>query len=373
MQPASIGSPTIGPRSAVALLPLLAVAAVALMLTYDSAAHPATASDAGPEMVLTLPGGDCDVPARPTKCTVAPGAVFDLSVEVATAPVAGYIAIQTYLAYGTSLIYKPADTPLAEITWPDCSESVVVHGSIPGNVHHGCTSGLFNPPVSNYLGQVVQLSFTCSAIQSATEVMLLAYGDPVAGTDGAAFRDIDDVLTVPKVGSVTINCSDAPSPTATNTASSDLTDTPAPALTASPTLTSSPVTTATPTSEITPTTTAASGPTSTPPPTFTPAATWTPEPTWTPQPTWTPNLPPTATPTPTFTLTPTPAPLAGDTNCDGVVTPIDATFVLQWWAGLFAALPCPVGGDANGDGVTTILDATVILQFYAGLIDSLPP
>jgi hypothetical protein len=55
-----------------------------------------------------------------------------------------------------------------------------------------------------------------------------------------------------------------------------------------------------------------------------------------------------------------------------MVTPLDATFILQFAAGLLAELPCPVGGDANGDGVTDPLDAAMVLQFSAGLIDVLP-
>ena len=65
--------------------------------------------------------------------------------------------------------------------------------------------------------------------------------------------------------------------------------------------------------------------------------------------------------------------LAGDTSCDRVVNPLDATLILQLVAGLITALPCPGGGDADGNGVTNIVDATVILQFSAGMIDSLPP
>ena len=67
--------------------------------------------------------------------------------------------------------------------------------------------------------------------------------------------------------------------------------------------------------------------------------------------------------------------LVGDANCDGIVNPVDSTFILQLSAGLLGALPCPQNGDASGDGVTNPLDSALILQFSAGLIDSLasPP
>ena len=93
--------------------------------------------------------------------------------------------------------------------------------------------------------------------------------------------------------------------------------------------------------------------------------TWTPVPTWTAVPTWTPQSLATNTPIVLSDL------LVGDANCSGFVDPVDATFILQWWAGLVDVLPCPA--DANGDNTLNILDATVILQFSAGLISSLPP
>jgi serine protease len=73
----------------------------------------------------------------------------------------------------------------------------------------------------------------------------------------------------------------------------------------------------------------------------------TPTPADTPTATATPTLPstPTATPTPTYTPTPTDTPtptptppFAGDANCDASVNAIDAALVLQFNAGLLAAL-----------------------------------
>ncbi len=77
-------------------------------------------------------------------------------------------------------------------------------------------------------------------------------------------------------------------------------------------------------------------------------------------------------------VTPVPPPRSlpdetGDTNCDGVVNPLDAALILQLSAGMIPALPCPGGGDNNGDGITNSLDAALILQFSAGLLGSLPP
>lgn len=62
----------------------------------------------------------------------------------------------------------------------------------------------------------------------------------------------------------------------------------------------------------------------------------------------------------------------GDANCDGTVTPVDATDVLQYDVRLALSLPCLSNADVNTrDGVNGI-DALLILQYSAGLIASLP-
>lgn len=76
--------------------------------------------------------------------------------------------------------------------------------------------------------------------------------------------------------------------------------------------------------------------------------------------------PPSSTPT-------LPARGAGDADCSGTVTAIDAALILQFGAGLLDSLPCPDAADVNEDGTFTAVDATLILQFVAGLIGSLPP
>ena len=63
----------------------------------------------------------------------------------------------------------------------------------------------------------------------------------------------------------------------------------------------------------------------------------------------------------------------GDANCDRATNSIDAALVLQFDAGLIAALACPDAADVNGDGDITSVDAVLILQFGAGLVEELPP
>ncbi|MCI0850069.1 MAG: dockerin type I repeat-containing protein, partial [Chloroflexi bacterium] len=86
-----------------------------------------------------------------------------------------------------------------------------------------------------------------------------------------------------------------------------------------------------------------------------------------------PTLPPTCTPPPTFTPTPTPTPAgaAGDVDCSGAVTSIDAALILQFIAALTDTLPCEQLADVNANGSVDAIDATLILQFVAGLIGTI--
>jgi hypothetical protein len=60
----------------------------------------------------------------------------------------------------------------------------------------------------------------------------------------------------------------------------------------------------------------------------------------------------------------------GDANCDGVITSVDASLVLQFTAGRISTLSCPA--DVNRDGSTNSIDALFILQYVAGLISAFP-
>ncbi len=63
---------------------------------------------------------------------------------------------------------------------------------------------------------------------------------------------------------------------------------------------------------------------------------------------------------------------AGDANCDGVVSSLDAVIVLQVDAGLLNEAPC-TQADASFDGVVNSLDAAIILQREAGLLAHCDP
>ena len=168
-----------------------------------------------PEFGLRIPGGDCDDPSRPTKCNVPLGEKFDLAVEILAAPVEGYIIAQSFIKFGFDLVYdRDAATLSDEMRWPDCV--IGVRGQLGDDlVHHGCITGLFPPvPASHYVGTFVQLSLTCSSAPSSTETLLLPHGDPMTVTSGTAFLEAtDDILVVPKISNLTINCVAPPTPT----------------------------------------------------------------------------------------------------------------------------------------------------------------
>ena len=61
--------------------------------------------------------------------------------------------------------------------------------------------------------------------------------------------------------------------------------------------------------------------------------------------------------------------LLGDADCNGEVTSLDASWILQYSAGLVEKVPCPDLADVNGDGHVDAVDSAIVLQKVAGLID----
>ncbi len=183
----------------------------------DTPTPTATATPGGPEMLLTIKAGDCDDPIRPTTCDVLVGSKFTLSVDAVVAPPIGYILMQTFVHFGSDLIYQPSPATIDEIIWPDCDETFAHRAQFPSDefVNHGCISGAVPPlPLSNYVGNVVGLSYACSSSPSSTEVRLLPFIDldPVTATSGTLFAFSIDVIFIPKVSNLTINCVAPPTP-----------------------------------------------------------------------------------------------------------------------------------------------------------------
>ena len=60
--------------------------------------------------------------------------------------------------------------------------------------------------------------------------------------------------------------------------------------------------------------------------------------------------------------------LLGDADCDGEITALDASWILQYSADMIDAVPCPDLADVNQDGHIDAVDATIVLQKVAGFI-----
>ncbi len=181
----------------------------ALLLAWGAMAQTPAQADEATQMSISVSGCSTAV------CTVDPGSTFTVTVAVDAAPDRGYILVQSFIDYGTSLTYNRAEDKAEELLWPDvASDQVIVRGEVgDGLVNHGGLTGLIPPlPVSEYEGPVFQIDLTCTDDFSTTNLQLLPAGDDVALTNGAMFTDQDAVQVTPKVNSLTINCGEGQAP-----------------------------------------------------------------------------------------------------------------------------------------------------------------
>ena len=226
-----------------------------------------SASDSNPpaQMLLEVkPAAPCATPVTSLpidEVCIALGAEFTLAVDIEIAPDAGYELAQSYILFGSHLIYneqnvapEPTATPekLGEIVWPDCAGVTAVSALWEEGgeqtedvgeavaISHGCLTGLVSPPPfdSTYEGNFVEISFNCSSEDSSTELRILE-SVPIVRSSGAEFRDGSFLITIPKVDELIVNCLPPPPATATPTITPTPTDTPTP--TATPTQVPGPI------------------------------------------------------------------------------------------------------------------------------------
>ncbi len=264
--------------------------------------HTASAGGNG-AMSLSVPDGDCSG----TNCTIAQGAAFTLEIEIDSATAEGYVAVNSWIDFGSDLVYNPTDDPSGsdEIVWDGNGCVVAVRAQVVETaVNHGCLTGIIPPlPVSDFVGTYLRLSFNCSEGESSTDVSIIPELEPPAGTSGAHFVLPNNDHLIPELTGVTINCGagggDTPEPTEE-----------------------------------------------------------------TPEPTAGPTDEPTNTPVPTEP----PDQICGDINGDDIVDSRDALWVLWFTADLVSELE--KDGDVNNDGAVTSVDASLILQAEANLLAS---
>ena len=195
-------------RSSVAgwavMLGVILLLTLAACSTDDNPGEGNGAPDSGgSEMRLTANGCTAD-------CTFANGEEFTLAVELVAIPAGGYISAQSFIDFGPDLIYDAeAAAAIDEIVLPDCDPAIAVSSQFsPTSIYHGCLTGLIPPlPVSTFVGNIVEIAFTCSSDSSTTEVRLLPENDPFAGTSGTTLVGTDiSIHFVPQLTDLTIIC-----------------------------------------------------------------------------------------------------------------------------------------------------------------------
>jgi hypothetical protein len=191
--------------AAVAVLALFALASSQLVDQRDGIAE---AASGGEEMLLNIPGGDCDDATRPTTCDVDAGGTFTLSVEAFTIPAAGYFLAEAWVDFGADLVYKAAPATIDEVTWPDCDPEIALRGQLSAtSMHIGCITALTPPlPLSLHTGSLFEIPLTCPASSGSHLVSLLQYGGPVTGTTGTQYVIPEQTRIIPKVNNLTVNC-----------------------------------------------------------------------------------------------------------------------------------------------------------------------
>ena len=141
-----------------------------------------------------------DVP-KPAKCDVPLGGEFTVSIEINTAPAAGYDAWVTELDYG-ALIYKKAPAATDEIVVP-CG--VPDRVNTPTAVVHICDN---SPTKTHTVGNIVELEFNCTGTKSVHSIDLI---DVLSGAIGTFFDEsgTSDFIE-PNFDALGINCVNPP-------------------------------------------------------------------------------------------------------------------------------------------------------------------
>ena len=200
------------------VLALIAVAAAAGLWAQEERA----AATGEPQMSVSIksPLGHCDDQQQPTKCDLPLGQQFQVGIEASVPPSGGYTGFQTLLTLG-DLIYKPTMFASEEIVWPG---GLLTSRVSPGgqSIKHVALSGPGPEPlpVSDYVGNLVELTVTCPTAPGSHQLDLLTEGGV-----GASWYDFQGSLIQLKpagqdpnvAASLVVNCLALPTFTPTHT------------------------------------------------------------------------------------------------------------------------------------------------------------
>lgn len=196
--------------------PLIAVAVLAIVLAWGHT-FSSQASAVNPAMELGVSNAVACPPASTADFCALKGSTFNLTVDLTKAPAAGYIGIQTEIVYSTPpgvIIYKPTVDPADELVWPDSGfplRSPNAPTGLEGQVNHADATSLINPPPSNFVGRILQLSINCTGANSSGNVIDLVPLD-ANNTDGSGVK-FDALTTVATSDSITVDCVQGPTVT----------------------------------------------------------------------------------------------------------------------------------------------------------------
>lgn len=142
------------------------------------------ASAAGPVQMslnVTSPLGQCDDPQQPTTCDVPVGTEFQVAIVASSPPTDGYDTLLTSLFFG-DLPYEPTFFVADELAWPDSAAGPARQLFSRGVRHSSATGVDFPRPVSNYDGNLVEVTLRCPQTADAYPLAVLVFGTFYGGS-----------------------------------------------------------------------------------------------------------------------------------------------------------------------------------------------
>ncbi|MEX2158210.1 MAG: carboxypeptidase-like regulatory domain-containing protein [Dehalococcoidia bacterium] len=157
-------------------------------------------------MQFRVAGGFCDSPTTPTTCDVGAGNSFSLFVDLAKAPIGGYVSFQTEIDYD-GLTYHPGANAGAEILWPDSAfplRSPASPTGTEGLINHASATTPPTFPVSSYAGVLLELDLECTGTISTQTIELVPF--EASNTNASGLKPSPSAAVIALSDSLTIEC-----------------------------------------------------------------------------------------------------------------------------------------------------------------------